>query len=117
LLTAGIKPIENRTWPTRYRGPLLIHASKLMFGYDISKAEDIIGVTIPRSALATSAIVGIATIVEIIEHSKSPWFSGPYGWRFDEPRQFKQPIPCRGQQSLWTPPPDVLALLINEMES
>lgn len=27
LIAAGLKPIENRTWPTRYRGPLLIHVS------------------------------------------------------------------------------------------
>jgi len=26
LIVQGHKPIENRTWPTTYRGPLLIHA-------------------------------------------------------------------------------------------
>jgi hypothetical protein len=29
LIVAGIKQIENRTWTTRYRGPLLIHAGQL----------------------------------------------------------------------------------------
>lgn len=28
LIARGDKPIENRTWPTHYRGPLLIHAGK-----------------------------------------------------------------------------------------
>jgi hypothetical protein len=28
LIVSGIKDIENRTWPTRYRGPVLIHASQ-----------------------------------------------------------------------------------------
>ena len=27
LIVAGIKPIENRTWKTNYRGKVLIHAS------------------------------------------------------------------------------------------
>jgi len=28
LIVSGIKDVENRTWPTRYRGQLLIHASR-----------------------------------------------------------------------------------------
>jgi hypothetical protein len=28
LIARGEKVIENRTWPTSYRGPLLIHAGK-----------------------------------------------------------------------------------------
>ena len=27
LICAGVKDVENRTWRTEYRGPLLIHAS------------------------------------------------------------------------------------------
>lgn len=27
LIIAGIKPVENRTWFTNYKGPLLIHAA------------------------------------------------------------------------------------------
>ena len=28
LIANGHKDIENRSWPTRYRGPVLIHAGK-----------------------------------------------------------------------------------------
>jgi ASCH domain len=28
LIVSGLKDVENRTWPTRYRGPILIHASQ-----------------------------------------------------------------------------------------
>jgi hypothetical protein len=28
LIVSGHKDIENRTWSTRYRGPVLIHASQ-----------------------------------------------------------------------------------------
>ena len=27
LIIKGVKPVENRTWSSSYRGPLLIHAS------------------------------------------------------------------------------------------
>ena len=27
LIARGLKDVENRTWATRYRGPVLIHAS------------------------------------------------------------------------------------------
>jgi len=27
LIAAGIKDVENRSWATKYRGPLLIHSS------------------------------------------------------------------------------------------
>ncbi len=29
LIASGIKTIENRSWPTKHRGPFIIHASKL----------------------------------------------------------------------------------------
>jgi ASCH domain-containing protein len=28
LIVSGAKDVENRTWPTRYRGPVLVHASQ-----------------------------------------------------------------------------------------
>src|SRR6267378_3713180 len=28
LIVSGVKDVENRTWSTRYRGPVLIHASR-----------------------------------------------------------------------------------------
>ena len=28
LIVAGVKDIENRSWPTNYRGPVLIHAAQ-----------------------------------------------------------------------------------------
>lgn len=31
LIVTGTKPVENRTWATDYRGPMLIHAGKHQF--------------------------------------------------------------------------------------
>jgi hypothetical protein len=33
VLHAG-KKVENRTWATRHRGPLLIHAARTLASYD-----------------------------------------------------------------------------------
>jgi hypothetical protein len=60
LITQGSKDIENRTWPTNYRGPVLVHASLrvdkrdgLAHGLDPSKFQ-------------TGGIVGIAEIVDCV---------------------------------------------------
>lgn len=34
LVATGIKQYETRSWPTNYRGPLLIHAAKRPMGAD-----------------------------------------------------------------------------------
>lgn len=40
MLDGRIKTVENRTWPTRYRGSILIHASKGMTRAQYEDAED-----------------------------------------------------------------------------
>lgn len=45
LIVAGIKRVENRTWTTDYRGPLLVHAS--LDGEDADEVDD------PRLPLLT----------------------------------------------------------------
>jgi len=61
LIVAGIKQIENRTWTTRYRGPLLIHAGQLWHDETIADIERRHRIAIPRD-LQLGGIVGIATL-------------------------------------------------------
>jgi patatin-like phospholipase/ASCH domain-containing protein len=59
LIISGVKDVENRTWPTRYRGPVLIHASLRV---DDTSSEDIerrFGVRLPAE-LPLGGIVGIS---------------------------------------------------------
>ena len=91
ILHAG-KDIENRDWPTRYRGPVLIHASK---GMTRDEYEDCLaschyvsethpfpsGLAMPAfEELQRGGIVGQAEIVGCVEDSDSPWFLGRYGF-------------------------------------
>lgn len=102
MLDGRIKTVENRTWPTRYRGSILIHASKGMTRAQYEDAEDPLwasrGPTIELPAfedLQRGGIVGRARIVDCVTSHASPWFFGPFGFVLDdiEPLPFR---PCRG---------------------
>ena len=111
LIVAGYKDIENRTWYTNHRGPLLIHAS---LGTDpenfMPKQRQWIeesGIDIPED-LPRGAIVGSANLTEVwgdgsgcfvgkYPRNSSPWFEGPYGFEMTGAVPFYQPIPFKGQ--------------------
>jgi len=73
----GIEPhknIENRSWPTNYRGPVLIHAS-----LKIDK-QPCVDHGLDPTKLETGGVVGIAKIVDCVTTHRSRWFEGPYGF-------------------------------------
>lgn len=98
LLTHGHKDIENRTWPTRFRGQFLIHASKGMTRGEYDDVELFLalrGLKIQLPAfekLERGGIVGVAEISDCVNKSASPWFMGDYGFvvRDARPLQFRQ---------------------------
>lgn len=86
LIVHGHKDIENRDWPTKFRGPVLIHAGKKK---DIDAAQDlecgrhpVTGELQPLidEKCQLGGIVGVAEIVDCIDASDSPWFVGRYGF-------------------------------------
>jgi hypothetical protein len=82
LIVNGYKTIENRDWPTRFRGPVLIHASKIMDPEDY----EWIRITYPDvplpplSDLERGGIVGQCEIVGCVTASTSRWFVGRFGF-------------------------------------
>lgn len=105
------KRVENRTWPTSYRGPLLIHAGKSrewLVGGDYGLAED---------QLRFGAIVGVAELVDCfcfdVESSyrsalgRHSWLArhahveGPYCFVLAKVYRFREPIEYRGAQGLF----------------
>ncbi len=86
LAANGIKDIENRTWSTKYRGPVLIHAStKQPTRADRAHVWEWYRVELPEE-LETGAIVGMAQLVNCVEKSRSRWMEGPIGWKFADAR-------------------------------
>lgn len=114
------KDIENRDWSTRYRGPVLIHASKWWnleaVGEDVRDAKPLVRpaawrteTTYRQMRAAGGCIVGRAEIVDCVSESNSPWFFGKYGFVLANPVAFAEPITCKGALSFFTVPDDVLA--------
>src|SRR4051812_9812953 len=88
LIAHGFKPVENRTWNTKVRGEILIHASK---GFDKSGYAWVrdtfpeIDLPLP-SQFERGGIVGVAALYAVATASTSPWFFGPFGLCLREAR-------------------------------
>lgn len=98
ILNAG-KNIENRSWPTNFRGRFLIHAAKACtrdeFCCSLIWCEEFRQAT-PSYNIERGGIVGVAELVDCVRSSPSPWFAGPFGFvvRNAKPLPF---YPCRGK--------------------
>lgn len=112
ILNAG-KDIENRDWSTDYRGVIAIHAPKKIsngdeYSFDISFIKAMWGLShkgtlkMPnRKDHITSAIIGIATIIDCVRYHQSPWFQGEYGFVLKDVIALSEPISCAGALKLW----------------
>lgn len=102
LIVNGFKDIENRDWPTRFRGRISIHAGKKFDkeGYEWVKSEfPEIPLPAPHE-FDRGGLVGAATIIDCVTESSSPWFFGQYGFVIAD----ATPSPlahCRGQLGIF----------------
>lgn len=107
LIATGHKDIENRTWPTRFRGRFAIHAGK-----STSRLKDHLPTAVcapMKHELVFGAIIGTVELIDCVDRSDSPWFDGPFGFVLRDPVLFDKPIPYRGRlgffnvdEGLWT---------------
>ena len=124
FILTGQKPIENRTWSTNYRGPLVIHAGlRPAKNYNEVLAPTARALNSPALFLEAAAgaspectlttacrrgyLLGIVDLVAVCEESTSPWFQGPYGWVVVNPRLI-EPIPYKGRLGLFDVPDALL---------
>lgn len=123
ILNQG-KDVENRIWPTKHRGPLLIHAAKSRKSYDAWMPEswhrfyqcDLP----PWESFAKGAIVGVVDVVDCFHIFREPikqqkyqkWSQGPYCWVLSNPRAFEVPIPYKGNQNLFNVDDSLVSHLI-----
>jgi len=125
LIMRGEKRVENRTWPTAYRGPVLIHAGKsrewllLVDAGLMDEAHEI-----PLSAMDFGAVVGLAQLEGCVPVAPRrderkwdpltlevwPWLAthqhveGPWCWILKDVFRFPKPVPWKGQQGLFEIP-------------
>jgi hypothetical protein len=114
LIARGEKRVENREWPTRYRGPLLIHAGKSrewLDGETDTELEEEFGRKVEFGAIVAKAdLVACLWIDDIAlgEHDKEfPWLrehahtNGSWCWVLANVERLPEAIPWRGAQGLW----------------
>lgn len=116
FIASGEKWIENRTWPTKYRGNLAIHAGKgkqYRDSYDLSEY--------PTGCLiAIAKLVGCETVDRILEKGASnerkqlisgtnktwseaarhKYMEGPWCWIFEDVRPITH-VKMLGSLGLW----------------
>ena len=111
LIAEGYKEYEFRTWNTKYRGELLIHAGK---GID-KEAMERLAKYLPKE-LSYGKILGKVKLVDCIKmspefkelllkensdiYTKSS-FKENYGWQVTDVEVFENPIDAKGHLSLW----------------
>ena len=115
----GIKPVENRTRRTRYRGKFYIHASGTytqqdylgFFAFVTSMSPRIRPEMVPVELMEevphqVGGIIGEAELVDCINvyshRVHNPWFTGPYGWVIANAKPLPF-VPCKGKLGFFKP--------------
>ena len=95
LIVNGFKDVENRTWKTRYRGAILVHASARISIVDHNNARDLIrqrglDIVLPDPGeLQHGGIIGLTCVTGCVTESSSRWFVGPHAFEL----QGSRPVP------------------------
>jgi hypothetical protein len=105
IMTAR-KTIENRTWRTRHRGRLLIHAARLAAPGDwLTLAQLDLLPDLPEQ-LTYGALLGTVELIDVLPLGAvcgDVWAAGPWCWCLRDPQSFAEPIPCAGMCGLFHP--------------
>lgn len=104
------KDVENRSWETKYRGPLWIHASKTITPGDVASWQATVRnlpdrpVLVDIEKMDKGAIIGLVTLFECQFTSRSLWWSGNgFAFVLLRPALLPRPVPLRGFQGFFDP--------------
>ena len=118
LIVHGLKDVENRSWPTKFRGRVYVHAglknesSPEMVGYIKARCPDL---KFPLSCYF-GGIIGEVDIVDCRfrfgdenDNLYSKWHeAGMYGFYLANPVEYEKPIPCKGQLGFFKVGPEFI---------
>lgn len=103
------KRVENRVWPTGYRGPVLLHAAKTLD--DAARRHRPLAAVVRGLPLERGAVLGVAQLTDCHpdDGECTPWaVPGHHHLVLDEVTPLPLPVPWRGALGLWTPPESLL---------
>lgn len=125
LIALGEKKFETRSWATKHRGPIAIHAGKSIdldayvefadvlesYGYEsfkdlptgavISRANLIECHKVIKEYPEQSTAEVEAFYIDGKEYDYGFYEEGRYAWELKDVLNFIKPIPAKGQLSLW----------------
>jgi hypothetical protein len=105
----GMKDIENRTWSTSYRGPVLVHASLRADAITTDEIERRFGVLL-SSDIPLGGVIGMTEIIDCVRPHPSRWYAlGCYGFVLANSRPLPF-VPWKGALSLRSASADLLEL-------
>lgn len=113
LICDGIKDIENRSWQTKFRGRVLIHAAIKPIKIEFTEKGRATAKEITMSSALNHAeendlfgcIIGSVEIIDCVEHHISDWaIPFYYHWVLANPIMFPEPIQVKGRLSFWDYP-------------
>lgn len=122
-IASGRKTTENRTWPTRYRGPVLIHAAQAVDtdALQISARREHMWRALaadPTLVHVRGAVIAIARLTDchLEDHQGccAPWGEtgrGIWHWTLQDVVKLSSPVPCKGRLGLWIPDGGLMAAL------
>lgn len=119
-LCAGVKTVENRTWTTRHRGPVVIVASaKKRLVNELRRAA---GTRVLRtSVFAFGAAIGVVDLIDVQPLRQAletdPWARGPFCWLVGNGRFFDEPVPCKARLNLYAAEGDVAERVRRKLKS
>ena len=100
LIAQGYKDVENRTWRTKHRGTIYIHASQTIDTLAVSVfKEELPDITFPKR-FDTGGIIGRAELIDCVTEHGSEWFEGPYGFVMANP-ELVDYYPLKGKLRLF----------------
>lgn len=124
LIALGRKSIETRSWATRYRGRVAIHAGAkslptVLRGLPAAVAGELVGAledqvhpagwrtpTPLGAVIATADLVACTPVDQLDpdawgERAFGDYSPGRYGWLLDRVRPLDAPVPAKGALKLW----------------
>ncbi len=119
LVVIGVIRTETRTWFTKHRGPILIHASQRKSGKSVMHHPLLRKYITDFNALPFGAIIGQVTIIDILPandyaHSESgrrlltrleKWMGdysiGKWAWVLRDAVPYQEVIEAKGMLGLW----------------
>lgn len=117
------KRVENRTWDTRVRGTVLLHAGSSWNSYRAGAQEEIARIVrhkvpeLDRDKVLYGGIVGVVELYDVIEPGDNPpkdivkwWNPDEYGFLLRRVKAIPI-IPCPGKLGFWDVPDYVAAKL------